>query len=125
MKLRRHYDYPPVYLPKPGVSNNNNVGKNGKAKASSTANLLDPNRSPVEKVASSSAISLGHPQQPQAKGPQQPPLEVCPDVTEQFDYTFWAGDLNYRVDLSREKADECIQKGDLEVTILVVLDPVL
>lgn len=111
MKLRRHYDYPPVYLPKPGINNNN-----GKAKASSTTNLLDPNRSPVAKAASSSAVSLVHPQQLQAKGPQPPQQELCLDVTDQFDYTFWAGDLNYRVDLSREKADECLQKGDLEVT---------
>lgn len=112
MKLRRHYDYPPVYHPKPGVNNNN-----GKAKASSTTNLLDPNRSPVAKAASSSAISLVHPQQLQAKGPQPPQQELCSDVTDQFDYTFWAGDLNYRVDLSREAADECLQKGDLETML--------
>ncbi|KAF9126204.1 inositol polyphosphate 5-phosphatase, partial [Mortierella sp. GBA39] len=112
MKLRRHYNYPPVYLPKPGIKNNNS-----KAKASSTTNLLDPNRSPVAKAASSSAISLVHPQQLQAKGPQPPQQELCPDVTDQFDYTFWAGDLNYRVDLSREKADECLQKGDLETML--------
>ncbi|KAG9072363.1 inositol polyphosphate 5-phosphatase [Linnemannia hyalina] len=112
MKLRRHYNYPPVYLPKPGIKNNN-----GKAKASSTTNLLDPNRSPVAKASSSSAISLVHPQQLQAKGPQPPQQEPYPDVTDQFDYTFWAGDLNYRVDLSREKADECLQKGDLETML--------
>jgi hypothetical protein len=116
MKLRRHYDYPPVYLPKPGVSNNNNNVKNdnAKAKASSTTNLLDPNRPPIKKAASSSAIGLA--------SPQPPPSEVCPDVTDQFDYTFWAGDLNYRVELSREKADECLQKGDLEVISSTVLD---
>ncbi|KAF9134556.1 inositol polyphosphate 5-phosphatase [Mortierella sp. 14UC] len=109
MKLRRHYNYPPVYLPKPGVNNNN-----GKAKASSTTNLVDPSRPPANP--SSSGVSLVHPQQLQAKS--QPNLaEVSTDVTEQFDYTFWAGDLNYRVDLSREQADECLQKGDLETML--------
>ncbi|KAG0274468.1 inositol polyphosphate 5-phosphatase [Linnemannia exigua] len=115
MKLRRHYNYPPVYLPKPAVNNNNNNNNNnGKAKSSSTNNLLDPNRPPANP--SSSGVSLVHPQQLQAKS--QPNLaEVCTDVTELFDYTFWAGDLNYRVDLSREQADECLQKGDLETML--------
>ncbi|KAG0007044.1 inositol polyphosphate 5-phosphatase [Modicella reniformis] len=36
------------------------------------------------------------------------------DITDQFDYTFWAGDLNYRVDLTRAEADECLQRGDLK-----------
>ncbi|ORZ28711.1 hypothetical protein BCR41DRAFT_3172 [Lobosporangium transversale] len=37
------------------------------------------------------------------------------DITNQFDYTFWAGDLNYRVDMTRAEADECLQKGDLKL----------
>ncbi|KAF9094896.1 inositol polyphosphate 5-phosphatase [Mortierella sp. AD031] len=108
MKLRRHYNYPPVYLPKAGGGNGNNV------KASSTNNLLGRSQSPN---ASSSALSLVHPQQQPQGSKSTPHLEVCADVTELFDYTFWAGDLNYRVDLSRKQADECLQKGDLETML--------
>ncbi|KAK3826027.1 MAG: hypothetical protein J3Q66DRAFT_113284 [Benniella sp.] len=39
------------------------------------------------------------------------------DITDQFDYTFWAGDLNYRVDLSREEAEECLERGDLKTML--------
>ncbi|KAF9581982.1 inositol polyphosphate 5-phosphatase [Lunasporangiospora selenospora] len=39
------------------------------------------------------------------------------DITQQFDYTFWAGDLNYRVDLSRTDAEGCLKRGDLETML--------
>ncbi|KAG0344240.1 inositol polyphosphate 5-phosphatase [Podila humilis] len=39
------------------------------------------------------------------------------DVTDQFDYTFWAGDLNYRVEMSRAEADACLQKDDIETLL--------
>ncbi|KAF9919635.1 inositol polyphosphate 5-phosphatase [Linnemannia zychae] len=109
MKLRRHYNYPTVYPPKPGV-----VNINGKAKASSTTNLLDTKQNPMIS-ASASTSHLVHTQQLQQKGSL--PQETSINVTDQFDYTFWAGDLNYRVDLSREKADEYIQKGDIETML--------
>nr|CAG8433375.1 1446_t:CDS:2 [Entrophospora candida] len=35
------------------------------------------------------------------------------NVTDRFDHTFWFGDMNYRVDLSREKADELILRHEL------------
>ncbi|CAG8464991.1 2478_t:CDS:2 [Scutellospora calospora] len=37
------------------------------------------------------------------------------NVTDRFDYTFWFGDMNYRVDLPREKVDKLIVKKDLAV----------
>jgi len=103
MKLRRQYNYPQVYLPRAGANGIN-------MKASSTNNLMDPNRPPS---ATSSSASLVQPSSQPSKS--QPHLQLCEDVTQQFDYTFWAGDLNYRVDLPRETADKCLQKGDLEV----------
>ncbi|KAF9979377.1 inositol polyphosphate 5-phosphatase [Actinomortierella ambigua] len=39
------------------------------------------------------------------------------DITQQFDYTFWAGDLNYRVDMTRQEADACLAKNDIETLL--------
>ncbi|KAG0238357.1 inositol polyphosphate 5-phosphatase [Actinomortierella wolfii] len=39
------------------------------------------------------------------------------DITQQFDYTFWAGDLNYRVDMTRQEADACLAKDDIETLL--------
>ncbi|KAF9164923.1 inositol polyphosphate 5-phosphatase [Actinomortierella ambigua] len=39
------------------------------------------------------------------------------DITQQFDYTFWAGDLNYRVDMTRQEADAYLAKGDIEALL--------
>jgi len=30
------------------------------------------------------------------------------DVTAKFDYVFWCGDLNYRVEMDRKRADDMI-----------------
>ncbi|KAG0268353.1 inositol polyphosphate 5-phosphatase [Actinomortierella ambigua] len=39
------------------------------------------------------------------------------DITQQFDYTFWAGDLNYRVDMTRQEADAYLAKDDIEALL--------
>ncbi|KAG0245224.1 inositol polyphosphate 5-phosphatase [Actinomortierella wolfii] len=39
------------------------------------------------------------------------------DITQQFDYTFWAGDLNYRVDMTRQEADACLARDDIETLL--------
>ncbi|CAG8726027.1 512_t:CDS:2, partial [Racocetra persica] len=38
-----------------------------------------------------------------------------PNVTDRFDYVFWFGDMNYRIDLPRAEVDELIAKKDLKV----------
>ena len=127
MKLRRHYDYPPpskkptpTLHPHPPSSSNNHSNaspsKTGKEKAidhslggkqSSVLDLgqgdLYMNQFPVDPHNATIFESKSHAPEPKI------------DVTDQFDYTFWAGDLNYRVDLSRAQANECLEKGDLEV----------
>ncbi len=40
---------------------------------------------------------------------------VSEDVTSNFDYVFWFGDLNYRVDLDRQTANKCLSKADIMV----------
>lgn len=37
--------------------------------------------------------------------PQDDPRSRLEDITEQFDHTFWFGDLNFRIDISRQHAD--------------------
>lgn len=37
--------------------------------------------------------------------PQSDPRNKLPDVTQRFDYSFWFGDLNFRIDTSRKHAD--------------------
>lgn len=127
MKLRRHYDYPPpskkptpTLHPHPPSSSNNHSNaspsKTGKEKAidhslggkqSSVLDLgqgdLYMNQFPVDPHNATIFESKSHAPEPKI------------DVTDQFDYTFWAGDLNYRVDLSRAQANECLEKGDLKV----------
>ncbi|CAG8506150.1 5975_t:CDS:2 [Dentiscutata heterogama] len=39
------------------------------------------------------------------------------NVTDRFDYTFWFGDMNYRIDLPREEVDELINKKDLKTLL--------
>ncbi|CAG8615349.1 10448_t:CDS:2 [Cetraspora pellucida] len=40
-----------------------------------------------------------------------------PNVTDRFDYTFWFGDMNYRIDLPRLEVDQLISKKDLKVSV--------
>ncbi|KAI9239836.1 MAG: hypothetical protein BYD32DRAFT_434517 [Podila humilis] len=129
MKLRRHYDYPPppkkqtpTLYPHPSSSSNNHSNgspsKTGRDKADyppgglKQTSVLDlgqgdlyMNQFPVDPHNATIYESKSH-----APGPKI-------DVTDQFDYTFWAGDLNYRVDLSRAQANECLEKGDLETML--------
>ncbi len=37
--------------------------------------------------------------------PADDPRSKLDDITEQFDHTFWFGDLNFRIDISRQHAD--------------------
>ena len=37
--------------------------------------------------------------------PRGDPRAELPDITEQFDHCFWFGDLNFRIDISRQHAD--------------------
>ena len=37
--------------------------------------------------------------------PAEDPRSRLEDITEQFDHTFWFGDLNFRIDISRQHAD--------------------
>ncbi|KAF9193594.1 inositol polyphosphate 5-phosphatase [Haplosporangium sp. Z 767] len=129
MKLRRYYDYPPVIPPQRSgthdkAGNNRNVGtiRNNSSNtlisspdvthmnANSKA-MMDKNNS-SELSNKESGTNGGH-----VESSTQTPPKTGVDITDQFDYTFWAGDLNYRVDLTRAQANECIQKGDLETML--------
>ena len=46
-------------------------------------------------------------------GEQQ--IDAVADVTNRFDYTFWAGDLNYRVNGTRKMIDSLLEKNLMEV----------
>ncbi|CAI2180314.1 194_t:CDS:2 [Funneliformis geosporum] len=39
--------------------------------------------------------------------------KVLPNVTDRFDYTFWFGDMNYRVNLSREHVEHLIAEENI------------
>ncbi|KAG0006326.1 inositol polyphosphate 5-phosphatase [Entomortierella chlamydospora] len=115
MKLRRHYNSPPPLVPqksfKIGANGKVNGEKpNGKSNSSgnltrspSKAKLVPESKAPDHSHGSSDGHSNGQAQ-----------VGTAVDITEQFDYTFLAGDLNYRVDLTRAQADDYLQKGDLE-----------
>ncbi|KAF9170338.1 inositol polyphosphate 5-phosphatase [Mortierella sp. AD011] len=115
MKLRRHYNSPPPLVPQKSFK----VGANGKAngerpsgKSNSNGNLAR-NPSKAKLVLESKAPDQSHGgSDGHSNGQAQ--VGTAVDITEQFDYTFWAGDLNYRVDLTRAQADDYLQKGDLE-----------
>ncbi|KAF9946220.1 inositol polyphosphate 5-phosphatase, partial [Mortierella alpina] len=124
MKLRRHYDYPPVGLPQKSFHNAANAKANGGG----------PERyGSREGPGVSAAMAAGSPMQGSAgehvhneqssrnnggdSSSSMSTSKATSDITEQFDYTFWAGDLNYRVDLSRAEAEDCIHKGDLKTMI--------
>ncbi|CAG8565059.1 10268_t:CDS:2 [Acaulospora morrowiae] len=48
----------------------------------------------------------------------KPEDEAYVNVTDRFDYTFWFGDMNYRVEFTREEADEHIKKEDISALLL-------
>ncbi|KAF0357476.1 DNase I-like protein [Gigaspora margarita] len=43
--------------------------------------------------------------------------KALPNVTDRFDYTFWFGDMNYRIDLTREEVDKLINKKQLKTLL--------
>ncbi|KAF9329681.1 inositol polyphosphate 5-phosphatase [Podila minutissima] len=133
MKLRRHYDPPPPpkkpASPSPHrtSSSNSNVNSNinhgvspskaGKDKATDHRPESGLRRNSVLDLGQGELYANQFPIDPHSATifENHPPVKV--DVTDQFDYTFWAGDLNYRVDLSRAQANECLEKGDLETML--------
>ncbi|KAF9303079.1 inositol polyphosphate 5-phosphatase [Mortierella antarctica] len=133
MKLRRHYDPPPPpkkpASPSPHrpSSSNSNVNSNINHGASPSKAGKDKatDHRPESGLRQTSVLDLGQGELYTSQFPidphsatifeNHPPAKV--DVTDQFDYTFWAGDLNYRVDLSRAQANECLEKGDLETML--------
>ncbi|KAG0032300.1 inositol polyphosphate 5-phosphatase [Podila clonocystis] len=132
MKLRRHYDPPPP--PKkssspsphrPSSSNSNRNSNHGASPPSKASKDKATDHPPGSGLRQTSVLNLGQGELYMNQFPidphnasifeNHPPVKV--DVTDQFDYTFWAGDLNYRVDLSRAQANECLEKGDLETML--------
>ncbi|KAG0098360.1 inositol polyphosphate 5-phosphatase, partial [Podila epicladia] len=133
MKLRRHYDPPPPpkkpsspsrHQPSSANSNGNN-NTNHRTSPSKAGKDKATDRPPESGLRQTSVLDLGQGELYTNQFPvdphnatifeNHPPVKV--DVTDQFDYTFWAGDLNYRVDLSRAQANECLEKGDLETML--------
>ncbi|KAG0027096.1 inositol polyphosphate 5-phosphatase, partial [Podila clonocystis] len=131
MKLRRHYDPPPPpkkpSSPSPHrpSSSNSNRNSNHGASPSKASKDKATDHPPGSGLRQTSVLNLGQGELYMNQFPvdphnatifeNHPPVKV--DVTDQFDYTFWAGDLNYRVDLSRAQANECLEKGDLETML--------
>ncbi|KAG0326757.1 inositol polyphosphate 5-phosphatase [Dissophora globulifera] len=143
MKLRRHYNAPPVPAPRKAIPLDNN-GKS--IKDGNDAGDIPPsdksnsdgssgNGDGVGKKPSKKHLKIkigntspdhdgkgnhshdGHAGKTGGEGVDQTPSTTAVDITDQFDYTFWAGDLNYRVDLTRAQANECLQKNDLETML--------
>ncbi|KAF9573437.1 inositol polyphosphate 5-phosphatase [Mortierella alpina] len=118
MKLRRHYDYPPVGPPQRSFHNaavQKTCGpeKHGDREDLGTNATTTP-ASPMHVGAGGHEHKGQYCQNNGGDSSSVATSKAASDVTEQFDYTFWAGDLNYRVDLSRAEAEDCIQKGDLK-----------
>ncbi|KAF9205326.1 inositol polyphosphate 5-phosphatase [Haplosporangium sp. Z 27] len=126
MKLRRHYN-------SPSPQKTFNLGINGKVngdktngKSGSSDNIIrDPSKThQIHDIKSSDQTqeSSGHSNGKGSKGSDSNTTQAHPspkvDITDQFDYTFWAGDLNYRVDLTRAQANEYLEKGDLETLFM-------
>ena len=40
---------------------------------------------------------------------------VKKELSEKFDYIFWLGDMNYRVNATRQEVDQMIKESQLEV----------
>ncbi|KAF9938183.1 inositol polyphosphate 5-phosphatase [Mortierella alpina] len=124
MKLRRHYDYPPVGLPQKSFHNavNTKASGGGPEKRVSREDL-DTNAATTPALPKHGGIAgeyehKGHPSKTNGGDSSSVATsKAASDITEQFDYTFWAGDLNYRVDLSRAEAEDCIHRGDLKTML--------
>ncbi|KAI8357110.1 hypothetical protein B0O80DRAFT_496830 [Mortierella sp. GBAus27b] len=99
MKLRRHYNSPSSALTR---QKSLQFGGDGNGRKNSSGTLKPT-----------------HSGEQGSKGDQAhgAPSTDAADITDQFDYTFWAGDLNYRVDLSRAEADACLQRDDLKTML--------
>ncbi len=54
-------------------------------------------------------------QQQQQQPPPQPPQPQKNSVLEQFDYVFWFGDLNYRINGNRKIVEETVKQSLTEV----------
>lgn len=123
MKLRRHYNSPAPALARQksfrlGVDGNGRRNSGGISKSSAGAEHK-LNQGKHQEVGAKVPKSDDQNQRGNSSSAlveAQSNTGVM-DITDQFDYTFWAGDLNYRVDLTREEAEECLQRGDLEVMI--------
>jgi len=129
MKLRRHYNHPPVPQPQKSFQKDDNHSNGGlRPNYNNNSNGNHGNNphhlpSPVSDLTASERseghnISRKQDQQQEHHGDsssQAHSSTATVDITDQFDYTFWAGDLNYRVDLPRAEAEECIARGDLQV----------
>lgn len=44
--------------------------------------------------------------------------DPSPLLADRYDYVFWFGDLNYRVNCSRAMADKLIEEKRIEVTFI-------
>ncbi|KAF9113422.1 inositol polyphosphate 5-phosphatase [Mortierella sp. AM989] len=132
MKLRRHYNSPQPLVPQKSFYFSGNGKEHGgklssaEKKPTSGNNVTrEPSKTQLETDLKTSDHSHGSPTghnngqrskgSDDSAGHAHTSTEI--DITEQFDYTFWAGDLNYRVDLPRAKAEECLQKGDIETLL--------
>ncbi|KAI7831583.1 Endonuclease/exonuclease/phosphatase [Gamsiella multidivaricata] len=121
MQLRRHYNSPPA-LARQKSSHFGNNGKGSDDKKpigkSSNGDLVEkkPGKTSHLKINTELAATEQHSHRQEGADENGPAkTEINVDITEQFDYTFWAGDLNYRVDLSRAQAEKCLEKEDLGV----------
>ncbi|KAF9432879.1 inositol polyphosphate 5-phosphatase [Entomortierella beljakovae] len=127
MKLRRHYSpqsplapQKSFYIPA-GVNANTDDSSSAERKPAKDA-MKNPSKAHMGRFESSFATigrNHGHKNGQESKD-SGGSTAAGSDITEQFDYTFWAGDLNYRVNLSRAEAEKCIEKGDIEVNFVIV-----
>ncbi|KAF8977033.1 inositol polyphosphate 5-phosphatase [Entomortierella lignicola] len=126
MKLRRHYNSPsPQKTFNLGINGKVNGDKSNGKSGSSDNIIRDPSKAhQIHDIKSSDQTqeSSGHSNGKGSKGSDSNTTQAHPspkvDITDQFDYTFWAGDLNYRVDLTRAQANEYLDKGDLETLFM-------
>ncbi|KAI8598641.1 hypothetical protein EDD21DRAFT_181519 [Dissophora ornata] len=126
MKLRRHYNVSPSQKPFPpgkngkGDTDQDGGGGGGGGEKKLNRNVIsDDIKRKIREVlqADTKATEDQHRNGQGSKASGDGTDQTQTDITDQFDYTFWAGDLNYRVDLTRAQANECLEKGDLETML--------